>query len=291
MTKGAKKGVSGSRYPSLFLWNKGHLSFISEKRGQLNSYWGFKNWKLGKVYDIEIRQTQKNGKVMYEVVFDGVCVYKDENTKPITLENAKVYLSNPWYQTAPANLFDFYILTQNVMDCGEGFVLVNTDQCYKVQVKLPNPTLKKNHLVATLPVIGPTFVVKFKLRVNSLPQNEWTNILHVTKGVNKGVSGARYPSLFLWNKGELGFISEKRGQFNPYWGFKKLKLGKVYDIEIKQTPKDGKMMFEVSFDGVCLYDSENTIPLTLENAKVYLSDPWYQPAPVDMYDFSILTLV
>merc|ERR1712080_414905 len=63
------------------------------------------------------------------------------------------------------------------------------DQCYRIGIKLESPQLKRNQLIDTLPVIGPAFIVKLKLKVNSLPTETWTNLPRVAKGVNEDEQG------------------------------------------------------------------------------------------------------
>ena len=41
-------------------------------------------------------------------------------------------------------------------------------------------------------------------------------------------------------------------------------------------------MYQVFFDGKVVVSKENTNPPVLDEAKVYLSDPWHNPANVEI---------
>ena len=176
----------------------------------------------------------------------------------------------------------------NDKDCNTETYFV-CEHFHKSEIKLENPVLKQDQVVGTLPVIGPTFVVKLKLTVNSLPLAPLANIFHVTKGTNSD-SGSRYPALWLTNEGALHFESERNGKFNASNDFLDLELKKLHEIQMTQSPKDGKMVFEIVIDGKIIVSEENADPITFEEAKIYLSDPWYPSAPVELKNFFISTI-
>ena len=50
---------------------------------------------------VRISQEVQNEKLRYKVLLDDVEELNVVNSKPVELENMKVYASNPWYQAQP----------------------------------------------------------------------------------------------------------------------------------------------------------------------------------------------
>ena len=119
--------------------------------------------------------------------------------------------------------------------------------------------------------MGPHFVLKINLTVNSWPSETsyWRNIYHVTDGGNHGSTGDRYPWLGLNNE-QLVFNSEKNNNVN----FLDLRfapqLGTKYKIEVHQINVRGRSIYEIFIDDVEMSSRENTSPVVVENAMVYL---------------------
>ena len=131
--------------------------------------------------------------------------------------------------------------------------------------------------MATLPTMGPHFVLKINLTINSLP-DDWRNILHVTDGGSVGTTGDRYPWLGLSSAGIIAFKSEKNNVLNPTHLNFNIELGTKYEIEFRQVDKNGATFTEIIIDDEEKYSDENTSPITVENAKVFLSNNFRAPA-------------
>ena len=142
---------------------------------------------------------------------------------------------------------------------------------FSVGIELFGPTLERNNLLATFPTMGPHFVLKINLTVNSWPSETsyWRNIYHVTDSGNHGSTGDRYPWLGLNNE-QLVFNSEKNNNVN----FLDLRfapqLGTKYKIEVHQINVRGRSIFEIFIDDVAMASRENTAPVVVENSMVYL---------------------
>ena len=136
--------------------------------------------------------------------------------------------------------------------------------------------------MATFPTMGPHFVLKINLTINSWPCTDcayWRNIYHVTDGINQGggnkegnfgSTGDRYPFLALNNE-NMVFISEKNGQTDPRDLQYPAHLNTKYKIEVHQINVEGKSMYEIFIDDVKEASIENTSPIIVQDAMVYLS--------------------
>ena len=109
MTDGGSVGTTGDRYPWLGLSSAGIIAFKSEKNNVLNPTHLNFNIEVGTKYEIEFRQVDKNGATFTEIIIDDEEKYSDENTSPITVENAKVFLSNNFRAPADATVEYFYL--------------------------------------------------------------------------------------------------------------------------------------------------------------------------------------
>ena len=153
-------------------------------------------------------------------------------------------------------------------------------------IELFNPPLERGNLVATLPTMGPYFILKMNITINSLPDAGFKNIFQVTDetdGINEngqsfGTTGDRYPWLSLRNTGILLFQSEKDNVVSPWLLEFTPTLGTKHQIEMRQIDKSGATFTEIIIDDEELYSDENTAPIVVENAKVYLANVFRQTA-------------
>ena len=141
--------------------------------------------------------------------------------------------------------------------------------CILVGVELFNPTLARDNLVATFPTMGPQFILKINLTINSWDSG-WRHILQVTDGGRHSSTGDRYPFLALNNE-KIVFVSEKNGNFNPDDLKYEAELNTKYKIEVHQTNMDGTTMFKIFIDDVEEVSVINSSPIVVENALVYLA--------------------
>merc|ERR1712002_251879 len=54
-----------------------------------------------------------------------------------------------------------------------------------------------------IPYIGKEFLISFELYINSISEEEWQNVLHITTGDNIGKMGDRIPGVWVTDKKEL----------------------------------------------------------------------------------------
>ena len=93
--------------------------------------------------------------------------------------------------------------------------------------------------------------------------------------------------MWLFQASQFHIVSERNGSGNAHNNYD-VEVGKVYEIELIQGLQDGKMMFEIIVNGDTFVKEENAQPTTIQNAKVYLGDPWWSVADVDL-DYFLLT--
>ena len=150
-------------------------------------------------------------------------------------------------------------------------------------------TLQKGHQETTLTKFGPAFKIDLKFKLKNLP-NEWASIFHITIGNNGGTKGDRYPALFVNKNSYFHFttcIDDTDNYHKNYDRLSSTYQNQMYDVTIQQKLIDGKYLYQVIVDGQLFVSKENTKPLVIDEAKLYLSDPWYDAADVEFLYFRI----
>ena len=154
-----------------------------------------------------------------------------------------------------------------------------------------NISASRDNEVYSIQDYGPEFYVDFKVRIRKEPPAGWTNILHVSNGLNYGAHGNRYPALFLHSDMYFGFRTTRNDNSNYDNTVNGIKLNHDYHIIISQQyNNDNQLMYTIVIDDEEVHSVENTNPYT-DVAQVYLSDPWY-PSIGDigeLYDVNVLT--
>ena len=104
MTEWSNIKKYGSRIPAVFFQpNSNKLTICSAINGKKSHCWNSKvDLPTNKFSKIFIKQKLVGTKYYYSITVDSKKVFNIENTKPITLYRARVFLSDPWYPAAQA---------------------------------------------------------------------------------------------------------------------------------------------------------------------------------------------
>ena len=268
--------VSGSRYPSLFFDSFNKLVIGCELNGDSNPVIHvYENIETQTKYEIVIEQFSKDGKIMFEVKVNEDEMTSVENTLPLTLLNAKLYLADQWFSVSDLRL-DYFLVTQG---------LVNQSPYFQKTDFKP----KFSTLEAGFPIYGPIFRFHIKLTVNALPDEvDWQSIFRLKNedGENDFEENfsKRYPALYLSKSGWFGFYLDAIQGGLRYEG---IELEKPYEIIIEQSLKQAKLIYEITVNQDIVVSIENTQPEMFTNAKLYLSDKYFQEADVSIEYFKL----
>ena len=142
-----------------------------------------------------------------------------------------------------------------------------------------------SHQEVILSNYGPAFKIDMKFRLKGLPREGWANIFHISNGQNEG-RGGRYPALFLNRGNFFHFTTCIDDNFNYQKNVGYLSQ-QLFDITIEQKFIQGKWKHQIFLDGQLLLSKDYSDPIVIENAKLYLSDPWYEAANVEFLYFRV----
>ena len=119
------------------------------------------------------------------------------------------------------------------------------------------------------------FTFEFDVIVTSGLTANYHNIFHVTTGGDAGALGNRIPAVWANKAKYFHICSGVNGNAN-YCRFYPYNLKQSYHFEISQKKNsNGEAVYKISVDGTIFHEVINTTPKNFQNAKLYLSDPWY----------------
>ena len=134
---------------------------------------------------------------------------------------------------------------------------------------------------------GPFFKIEMMLELKSFPT--WVaNIFLIGQkngGDDRFVKGNRYPSMFLWP--QYFQFSTFTNDVHTVETLHDLQESNTYHILIEQKLIDCKWMYRVFVDSIMIDSTENTEPMVLDEANLYLSDPWKVAADVEITHLKI----
>ena len=140
------------------------------------------------------------------------------------------------------------------------------------------PQLQKGKQVQVIPLMGRVWKLSFDLTLYG-KIDKWGSIVHFTIGANYGKYGDRIPAIWT-NPGDtrLHIASAVSGNINYYINTENMPLNKKIRVEVEQTYADKKYMYIITIDGKQIHSVENKDARQFENVKVYIANPWDEPA-------------
>ena len=134
-------------------------------------------------------------------------------------------------------------------------------------------------MIKTLETLGKAWKISFELTLYGTIEN-WGSIIHFTLGEDNGKYGDRNPAVWT-NPGttKLHIASGVNGNKNYYINTDTLPLNKKMLIEIEQIYlQDNTYQYNIYIDSKQIHSRENKDARSFEDIKVYIADPWSQPA-------------
>ena len=101
----------------------------------------------------------------------------------------------------------------------------------------------------------------------------WTNILHLTTGVNSGW-GSRIPALFMLNN-KFTIANAIDGNGNWYFWSPVLQINEWVHFRITQTFERHEYVYRVYLNEQLLKTKVNNKPEEFKQVKVWVSDNWH----------------
>ena len=178
--------------------------------------------------------------------------------------------------------------TANAGSGSEGAAAQETavSQCYGVK-KVPSPpptsvTLRQGQVVGNVNMPTGNYTLKFTLTLRGTVGN-WGSIIHVTNGENCCNQGQRAPAIWTWPGGtglhvSLGDDTDGNWRINET---QSLPIGQAINFNL--TANGRNITLVVNNETYRL--TQPTRRSTGNNYKVYMADPFYEPANAAIDDF------
>ena len=137
----------------------------------------------------------------------------------------------------------------------------------------------KGNLVETIPVLGKAYKLSFDLYLYG-KLRDWGSIIHLTTKDNAGKYGARTPAIWTSpDSTKVSVFSAINGNNNYAFTTGDLPVNKKIHVVVEQKfLSDNRYQFSVYVDGKQVFTIENKKAEQFKNVKVYIADPWYEPA-------------
>ncbi|XP_065671364.1 uncharacterized protein LOC136089327 isoform X2 [Hydra vulgaris] len=136
--------------------------------------------------------------------------------------------------------------------------------------------ITKGKLLGTL-TIPKEYEVSFEIYLNST-LSTYTNLIHITNGVNCCKLGSRISTVFFYNDiAEIDAPVNNNG--NYYFYTKSFTLQKWTRVRIKQYLSAGNYIYTVEIDGDTVHLVENSNPQVFQNVKLFVSNLWHEALP------------
>nr|XP_047137903.1 uncharacterized protein LOC100212432 [Hydra vulgaris] len=286
-TIGSDVNKYGDRVPGVWFHNSGDgsLYIAAPINGNLDRVFKTEPLPLKKWSHVEISQQSENNIYVYTIKLNGENIFSEENTQPKSFDNVKVFASDPWYRVHDGSIKDLAIINGKPDEESlSNVVLVTKDLDLATE-----EMLKKNNLIATLPLLDKAYSVSFNLKPNSYSVG-WKSVIHLTIGQNIGQYGERTPAVWFLHdgSGKLTIASAINGNPNYYFHTDPLPLNQWSNIRISQFRFNGVYTFTVYINGKVIHSIENTKPQSFKNVKVYTADPWYDEQDGFIKDLRII---
>ena len=121
------------------------------------------------------------------------------------------------------------------------------------------------------------FTIEFDVIVTSELTDLYHNIFLVTTGGVINTFGSRIPGVWANKKEKYFLICSGVNGNNNYCKEYPYNLKQLYHFEISQKKNsNGEAVYKLSVDGTIFHEVINTTPKNFQNAKLYLSNPWYR---------------
>ena len=157
---------------------------------------------------------------------------------------------------------------------------------------LESRLVKKSTLVQTLPKYYGNYDVSFDVIPRGGKSNHYASIIHLTIGGNHRRLGDRIPAIWF-RPGTLTLsicTSINKHSSHCINGKGNLPIGISTNIRVVQKCDEStRCVYQVFIHGARIYENVNTNPLSLENVRVYLSDPWHPAADVFVKNLKVVT--
>ena len=146
-------------------------------------------------------------------------------------------------------------------------------------------------LITVLDRMDPVFTVEVDVMMTGSQRNEWTNIVHITRGGSMEQPGDRMPLISLFpNENRLHISSYVNGKINYAYSPPEIwELDIWTKIRVQQRRVNSKYIYSVYINDKEYHTVENTTPIYLYNVKVYASDPWNSTPKAKIRNFKFST--
>ena len=163
-------------------------------------------------------------------------------------------------------------------------------QCRECGHDFNDGGMEQGRMVTVMPLIHPVFKVSLEFYVWTVSSdNEWDNIFHFTRDTEDDGHTCIHRQIALWVKANpedsrslithiSACVNGEERVLNPVVSKDALHELEYGQYASKIDSADTTHHFYVRLDGEIIHEELNTNPITFQDVKVYVSDPWWPAA-------------
>jgi len=281
----------GDRVPAVWFWSSNpsatvnRLHICSAINGNRNYCYNTPvNIPKGKWTEVEISQVEAlEGVYRYEVKVNNVVIGSVANKQAQEFENVKVFTADPWHNNMQGQIRQLSIVPDaGVVKAGGSLTFAD------------ERPLTKNTLLTTIPVLSPSYIVKFQINPSKF-QPGWSNVIHFTAtGGNCCNYGDRIPAVWFHSispqatANRLHITSAVNNNGNYVVNTQNIvKRGVWTCVEISQRTEGSSYRYTVKVGGKVIHSVINKNPKEFKNVQVYIADNFHNAQPGHIRDIFI----
>ncbi|KAJ2989827.1 hypothetical protein HDV02_004740, partial [Globomyces sp. JEL0801] len=272
---GRNLGTVGDRIPGIWLFpGKAKIYVSQDTVTAINQGYAepdVKSLDIGKKYRVKVLSSHRQ----LEVFVNNELYVRKFLTGATPTGPAQLFMSDNWH--TPANA----IISQVTYDpCPKVIPLLTPkNTCDIIPLEIPSSSLQQGYYLGQINVRS-NYEIEFDMVINGVT-NDWGSIMHFSMtGNNYGVVGDRVPGIWLYPKSTMIHVPQDAGTTinqhrNPT---KELALNKLYRVKVRSFGSQQK----IYIDNVWYYTHNLIGNKPSGAAHVFMADPWYSPANVQI---------
>jgi hypothetical protein len=282
-SQGVDYGTPGDRMPAIwFRPSTYELHICHDEVSVLNVCYNSAALTQDISTNVRVVYTARSAFIYFDDEYQGSLSFSSDRVTG----TATMYMSDPWYAAANADIGDFRVIDSNVAastaasTAASAPVTYFTENVEGVVVSLPEATVVYNTNLGEVDMPY-NFEISFDITPRGTDSN-WANFVHFTQGGNHGTPGDRMPAIwFRPNTYELHICHDEISSVNICFNSRALTQDVTTNLRVVYYERTAEVYFDGGLEGTLTFSNERATG----TATMYMSDPWYAAANADVANF------
>ncbi|XP_065682507.1 uncharacterized protein LOC100212066 [Hydra vulgaris] len=253
-------------------YGRGRLKILALINRNLTSF--YYPIKLNMWSIIELCQSFNGLFYLYTIRINGKVVFSNINNQVQSLDNIKVYASNPFDNAQYGLIKSFFLVNGNLHNEMESVYIPN--KVYLDHINHGQEIfLTQGLYIGTLRILRKEYTISFNLKPMSYSKGV-KSVFHLTSDDANNLYGSKGLVILFHEDGSGRLVINAAISGNSSYTVitNPLSLWVWSNIKICQWSLYGKYSFTIDINGVNIHQTENLLAVDFNRMKVYVSDIW-----------------